>query len=577
MYCNKMLFYKILIVCLTIFLCLFFPFQDGNAQNIGINTENPDNSAILEVYSTTKGVLIPRLTNSERDNIPSPAISLIIYNNDTGKFNYWNGSNWEYINDKYVSSESGNGTPDHGGVAVNNADTPPDLSAMLDICSTGDNKKGLLIPRTISSNVNNPVQGLLIYDTNLNKYCLYDGDTWQSFCHEYLSDSIGNGNYISDGTGINTTSVDASARLEIESTNKGVLIPRLSETHRDNINSPANGLMIYNITAKSIDVYTGSEWRQLMYDVPSQPASINGNTNVCEDTTGETYNISPVNGATGYEWTVPEDASIINGQGTTNITVDFGFISGNICVSATNGCGSSPPLCISIDVTDCTEQSPCAGYEGNTYEFEIVYGGDTYKLVEIGEQCWFAEGLRYDNGCSSVTWDNTADVGWCGCYNSDCATYLEPYGMLYQWSAAMDGSTTEGAQGICPDGFHIPADNEIKILEMELGMTQQETDETGYRGTNQGAQLAGTISLWDNGVLTSSPVFGATEFNVLPSGSRGITTGYYYHLNTRGHFLSSTETDSSNKWHRSIRASETGIGRFDYSKTTPINVRCLRD
>ncbi|MFB0924050.1 MAG: hypothetical protein QMB65_02005, partial [Vicingaceae bacterium] len=47
---------------------------------VGIGTTTPDTSSILDVSSTNKGLLIPRLTTTERDNITLPAKGLIIYN-----------------------------------------------------------------------------------------------------------------------------------------------------------------------------------------------------------------------------------------------------------------------------------------------------------------------------------------------------------------------------------------------------------------------------------------------------------------------------------------------------------------
>ncbi|MBZ0184237.1 MAG: hypothetical protein K8F60_17395 [Melioribacteraceae bacterium] len=49
------------------------------------------------------------------------------------------------------------------------------------------------------------------------------------------------------------------------------------------------------------------------------------------------------------------------------------------------------------------------------------------------------------------------------CYNNDPRN-CEKYGRLYTWDAAMNGSTTEGAQGVCPSGWHIPTYNEYETL-----------------------------------------------------------------------------------------------------------------
>lgn len=101
---------------------------------------------------------------------------------------------------------------------------------------------------------------------------------------------------------------------------------------------------------------------------PSMPSSISGPvTDVCA---GDVHNYStpPVGDATGYFWTVPNNAQITNGQGSTGITVSFlnGFTDGIICVSATNDCGSSAPKCITIvegdmdgdGVLDCEDNCP---------------------------------------------------------------------------------------------------------------------------------------------------------------------------------------------------------------------------
>jgi len=63
---------------------------------VGINTETPDASAALDITSTTGGLLVPRMTETQRDVISSPATGLMIYQIDgTVGFYYYNGSSWE--------------------------------------------------------------------------------------------------------------------------------------------------------------------------------------------------------------------------------------------------------------------------------------------------------------------------------------------------------------------------------------------------------------------------------------------------------------------------------------------------
>ena len=59
---------------------------------VGIGTVSPDPSAVLELYATDKGILIPRLTTSQRDLVNEPAQGLMIYNLTTGEIQVNNGT-----------------------------------------------------------------------------------------------------------------------------------------------------------------------------------------------------------------------------------------------------------------------------------------------------------------------------------------------------------------------------------------------------------------------------------------------------------------------------------------------------
>jgi hypothetical protein len=67
------------------------------AGNLGVGTSTPNAAALLDVTSTTKGFLPPRMTTTQRDAITSPPAGLLIYNTSTNKLNVRVASSWEAV------------------------------------------------------------------------------------------------------------------------------------------------------------------------------------------------------------------------------------------------------------------------------------------------------------------------------------------------------------------------------------------------------------------------------------------------------------------------------------------------
>jgi len=83
---------------------------------------------------------------------------------------------------------------------------------------------------------------------------------------------------------------------------------------------------------------------------PGAAGTITGPDSVCANATNVGYSVSSIQNATTYNWTVPAGANIETGQGTQNITVNFGSASGDVTVTGGNNCGyggsSSLPVTI---------------------------------------------------------------------------------------------------------------------------------------------------------------------------------------------------------------------------------------
>ena len=172
----------------------------------------------------------------------------------------------------------------------------------------------------------------------------------------------------------------------------------------------------------------------------------------------------------------------------------------------------------------------------------------TYSIVTIGTQTWFAENLNFE----------TTDSWW---YNNGPANG-DVYGRLYTWDAALTA---------CPNGWHLSSDDEWKTLEMYLGMSQSEADKTDYRGTDEADKLKST-SDW------KSPDNGTDEvgFTALPGGMRSsIGVGQY--MNTYGSWWMLDESHATGGWRRAMDNGRGEITRTNYNKEYGFSVRCIKD
>jgi hypothetical protein len=87
-------------------------------QGVAINTDgtNADNSALLEIKSNNKGILIPRMTAAQKTAIVSPAPGLLVYQTDgTAGFYYFNGSAWTPLSSAAAGPLTGWATTGNAG------------------------------------------------------------------------------------------------------------------------------------------------------------------------------------------------------------------------------------------------------------------------------------------------------------------------------------------------------------------------------------------------------------------------------------------------------------------------------
>lgn len=202
--------------------------------------------------------------------------------------------------------------------------------------------------------------------------------------------------------------------------------------------------------------------------------------------------------------------------------------------------------------------------------------GNEYKIIKIGDQWWMAENLKvthYNNGDSipnltkAEEWENSGSGSVCSYGNYGYTSNV--YGRLYNWFAIED------TRKIAPQGWHIPTDSEWKQLEINLGMSQSEANQNGYRGIGIGGKLK------SDGIQWVSPNVGATDsvgFAALGSGLR-MTNGSFTALLFSGLFWTSSESefDSNYAIYRELNSDTSAIYRSADYKQLGFSIRCIKD
>ncbi len=381
------------------------------------------------------------------------------------------------------------------------------------------------------------------------------------------------------------SNADNSAMLDVKSTEKGFLPPRLTTLQRDAIGEPANGLTIYNITTGCMEFYLAGVWEQFCSGTGSPMASFTiGTGSSCDNTSvngnyyegvgldgSNTLNLDVTTTSTG-SWSITtntENGYSFSGSGTfaSTGTVQVTLngtgtpiaAQANNFTSTANGTGGTCTFSVTVS------SAPTCG-------LPISYGGLNYNTVQIGAQCWMAENLNIGimiNGVGNQT-DNATIEKYC--YDNN-TTNCNTYGGLYQWDEMMQYITIEGTQGICPNGWHLPTNTEWCTLENEVDIGTISCGSTGWRGTNAGGNLKETgTSHW---LSSNTGATNSSGFTGLPAGYRG-TDGSFSNLTLSVDFWTSSE-DASYAWYRYLYYGSAQVGRNDNDHAYGFSVRCVQD
>ena len=210
------------------------------------------------------------------------------------------------------------------------------------------------------------------------------------------------------------------------------------------------------------------------------------------------------------------------------------------------------------------------------------YDGNVYHTVKIGSQCWLRENIRsthFSDGTAitdaSTSLDESSTIPYYYNYTAS-GIALEQRGLLYNWPAAMRGANSpEGAQGICPTGWHVPTEAEWEQLTLYL--SSQNEYACGSNPWQIAKALADNI-WWQNSYVGCA--IGNTPYNNNASGFSAVPAGYY----TNGFFeagyytyiwLSTESSYGAYTFYLDYGSPFANV--YDDGKNSGNSVRCLKD
>jgi len=290
---------------------------------------------------------------------------------------------------------------------------------------------------------------------------------------------------------------DNSAILDVNSSEKGFLIPRLSTTERNAITVPASSLLIYNTTTKCFEFYENGGWHAMgcaCVNPPAQPSPISGNNNVCQGDASLTYSVNYMQGVT-YNWSYSGTGLTINsGQGTNiiNVSYDGTATGGTLMATPANACGTGTAQDMLINVSPSsaggtvTAVPPANVCEGNIVQFSHTGGSGTFQHFEYQ---WNGTG-----GAWTTPWSTNNPLDWNSVANGTLYVRAEvKSGVCPSAYSAPVSVTVNTAPGTPTAGTHIPDVYQIQFNWNTVGGA------TGYRfsGVND------YNSAFDNGTSTT--------------------------------------------------------------------------
>ncbi len=195
----------------------------------------------------------------------------------------------------------------------------------------------------------------------------------------------------------------------------------------------------------------------------------------------------------------------------------------------------------------------------------LDYGGQIYHTVIIGSQCWMKENLNTGKWVYQGQQDNQKenDVLEKYCYGDDFVN-CDQWGGLYEWDEMMWYGKTDNAQGICPEGWHVPNSEDWKTLVRFLGGNGKAGGELKYTGSNG----------WQ---VPNVGATGNTGFAALPGGYFDTMARQWHDAGRDAYFWSSETISKTSSVAVTMSYRKADIDLYEEYNPSALSIRCIRN
>ncbi|MCR4738224.1 MAG: hypothetical protein K5846_08720, partial [Bacteroidales bacterium] len=223
-----------------------------------------------------------------------------------------------------------------------------------------------------------------------------------------------------------------------------------------------------------------------------------------------------------------------------------------------------------------TYTSSTGGLETTNSEGKITTvadnDGNTYKVAQIGSQCWMAENLRTTKKPDGTEIPVGTTTSSTAAYRYDplSGATVDPYGYFYNWAAVMNGASASSAnpsnvRGICPQGWHVPSDAEWQQMLDEVGTNNAAKLATGCDWTGEGSAMCPNNYRYAERSASGFDALPAGYYNA--SAQFGISTRFW-----------TSSANGTNSYYRQIMRTGTSVSNSaTIANTNGYSLRCVRD